>query len=48
MESYGKSSEELSHEAPSTITKTVTKLLDEFNYMKFAQKEDLPDPIEDC
>ncbi|MEM0211814.1 MAG: hypothetical protein QXK88_07255 [Desulfurococcaceae archaeon] len=48
IETYGGSPEELCHEAYSDAKKTLTKLLDEFNYMKFTRKENLPNPIEDC
>ena len=48
IETYGGSPEELCHEACPDAKKTLTKLLDEFNYMKFTRKENLPDPIDDC
>ena len=48
IETYGGSQEELCHEAYPDAKKTLTKLLDEFNYMKFTRKENLPDPIDDC
>jgi len=48
IETYGGSPEELCHEAYPGAKKTLTKLLDEFNYMKFTRKENLPDPIDDC
>jgi len=48
IESYGKTPEELCHDASLKINKTLTKLLDEFNYMKFTRKENLPNPVEDC
>jgi hypothetical protein len=46
--SYGKSPEELCYEVSPTISRTLVKLLDEFNYMKFTRGENLPDPVEDC
>jgi len=48
VESYGKSPEELCREASPTLNKTLTKLLDEFNYMKFTRGKNLPNPTEDC
>jgi len=49
IESYGKSPEDLCRVASPKINKTLTKLLDEFNYMKFTRKENLPNPVEeDC
>ena len=48
IETYDGSPEELCHEACPDAKKTLTKLLDEFNYMKFTRKENLPDPIDDC
>ncbi|GBC68341.1 hypothetical protein HRbin01_00020 [archaeon HR01] len=46
--SYGRSPEDLCREASPTMNKTLTKLLDEYNHMKFTQKKDLPSPTEDC
>ncbi|MEM4466330.1 MAG: hypothetical protein QXE61_04415 [Nitrososphaerota archaeon] len=49
METYGRSPDELCREAYKDLNKLLTKLLDEFNYMKFTRKEeDLPNPLEDC
>jgi hypothetical protein len=48
MRTYPKSPEDLCREAYPNINKTLTKLLDEFNYMKFTQGKDLPNPVEDC
>jgi len=47
METYDKTPEELCHEAYPDMNKTPAKLLDEFNYMKFAKGKDLPNPIEE-
>ncbi|MEM0049001.1 MAG: hypothetical protein QW424_01510 [Candidatus Bathyarchaeia archaeon] len=47
METYDKSPDELCHEAYPNVNKTLTKLLNEFNYMNFTRKENLPNPIDD-
>jgi len=51
METYSKSPEELIRKAYPNMNKTLTKLLDEFNYMKFTrgkkEGKDLPNPIEE-
>lgn len=47
LESYGKSRKELCHEAYPMINKTLVKLLDEFNYMRFTKGENLPNPAKD-
>jgi len=48
IETYGRSPEELCREAYPDTKKPLTKLLDEFNYMKFTKKKDLPNPIDEC
>jgi len=48
METYGGEPDDLCHEAYPEMKKPLTKLLDEFNYMKFTRGENLPNPIEDC